>query len=60
MSLKLIRPEEKILRPTTPTVETESIELVPQISEKELIPERVSDLTYYLKNKVFQMNAGCI
>ena len=60
VSLKLIGLEEKILRPTTPTVETESIELVPQISEKELIPERVSDLTYYLKNKVFQMNAGCI
>ena len=36
----------------------ESKELIPQISQKELIPERVSDLTYYLKNRVFQIKAG--
>ena len=36
------------------------MELIPQISEKELILERVSDLTYYLENRVFQMKGGCI
>ena len=39
---------------------TESTELTPQISEKELIPERASELTYFPKNRVLQMKAGCI
>ena len=52
--------EEKLFRPTAPTIETESKELIPQISQKELILERESDLTYYLKNRIFQMKAGCI
>ena len=36
------------------------MEPIPQRSEKELIPERVIELTYYLKNRGFQMKAGCI
>ena len=52
--------EEKLFRPTVPTIETESTELIPQISKKEPIPERVSELTYYLKNRVSQMKPGCI
>ena len=38
----------------------ESTELIPQISEKKLTPEQVSELTYYLKNRFVQMKAGCI
>ena len=49
-----------MFRPTVPTIETESTELTPQISDKELIPERVTEFTYYLKNRVVQMKAGCI
>ena len=49
-----------MFRPTVPTIETESTELIPQISDKELIPERVTEFTYYLKNRVVQMKAGCI
>ena len=34
---------------TPPTIETESTELPPHISEKELIPEGVSEITYLKK-----------
>ena len=36
------------------------MELIPQISEKKLTLEQVSELTYYLKNRFVQMKAGCI
>ena len=36
------------------------MKLSPQISERELILERVSDFTYYLKNRVLQMKAGLL
>ena len=41
---------------TVSTIETESMELIPPISEKELFPERVSDLTYYFKNSFSDKN----
>ena len=52
--------EEKLFRPTAPTIETELMKLSPQISEKELILERVSEFTYYLKNRVLQVNTGLL
>ena len=48
-------PKKKLFRHTAPIIETVSTELIPQISEKELIPERVNYLTCYLKNIVFQI-----
>ena len=48
------------MRPTALTIETESTELIPPISERKLIPERVSELIYYLKDRVLQVKAGCI
>ena len=52
---KTTRTEKKLFRHTAPIIETVSTELIPQISEKELIPERVNYLTCYLKNIVFQI-----
>ena len=47
--------KKKLFRHTAPIIETVSTELIPQISEKELVPDRVSYLTCYLKNIVFQI-----
>ena len=48
-------PKKKLFRHTAPIIETVSTELIPQISEKELVPDRVNYLTCYLKNIVFQI-----